>query len=174
MVMANHRSNLDPPLLIAFTPYYLRFLTKKELFFIPFFGWALYLMGQIPIDRKRREKAIRSLQRSRKLLKQPGIAILAFPEGTRSRTEDLLPFKKGGFVFAIENGLPILPVGIGGTGPLLPKGNFLVRPGKVTFVVGEPIPTTQYTLSTKETLMAEVREKLTFLKKEADEILSRN
>jgi 1-acyl-sn-glycerol-3-phosphate acyltransferase len=172
MVMANHRSYLDPPLLIAEAPYYLRFLTKRELFFIPIFGWALYRMGQIPIDRKRKEKAISSLERAETLLNFPGVSILAFPEGTRSRTDDLLPFKKGAFVFAIENKLPILPLWIAGTRPLLPKGSWRLRKGSVTYVVGKPIPTEGFRYEDREKLMEIVRKELLELRKEAENLLS--
>lgn len=171
MIMANHRSYLDPPLLIAETPYFLRFLTKRELFFVPIFGWALYTMGQIPIDRARKERAIASLMRARRLLKVPGISILAFPEGTRSRSDELLPFKKGAFVFAIENKLPILPVWIAGTRPLLPKGSWRIRKGTVAYVVGEPIPTSNHSYETREELMEEVRRQLLLLKPRAEALL---
>jgi 1-acyl-sn-glycerol-3-phosphate acyltransferase len=173
MIMANHRSYLDPPLLIAEAPYYLRFLTKRELFFIPIFGWALYLMGQIPIDRKRTEKAISSLQRARNLLSISGISILAFPEGTRSRTDELLPFKKGAFVFAIENKLPILPLWIAGTRHLLPKGSWRLRKGSVTYVMGNPIPTEGLRYEDREKLMEMVRKELLELRKEAENLLLR-
>lgn len=171
MIMANHRSYLDPPLLISEAPYFLRFLTKRELFFVPIFGWTLFAMGQIPIDRKRKERAITSLKRARRLLKVTGIGILAFPEGTRSRSEELLPFKKGAFVFAIENSLPIVPVWIAGTRACLPKGSWRIRKGKVAYVIGEPIPTSSYRYEQREELMERVRSQLLTLKEQAEKLL---
>lgn len=167
LLMSNHESHLDPPLLIAESSRTLSFLTKKELFHFPIFGWAMKRIGHIPIDRGQRESAQASIEAAAAMVRE-GRAVMVFPEGTRSRTDDLLPFKKGGFVLAIKSGAPIFPIGLAGTRQILPPG-FVIRKhgGPIAVVVGDPIDTRDYTLETKDALMALVRERISALREEA-------
>jgi 1-acyl-sn-glycerol-3-phosphate acyltransferase len=114
LVMSNHQSLYDIPVLFETIGSNLRMLTKKELFDVPLFGNALLHGGFISIDRSNRRAAIRSLDRARELLAS-GTHVWIAPEGTRSRTGALLPFKKGAFYLAFEALLPILPVTLRGT-----------------------------------------------------------
>jgi 1-acyl-sn-glycerol-3-phosphate acyltransferase len=154
--MSNHQSNFDIPVVLGFLPVQFRWLAKTELFKIPIFGRAMRGAGYISIDRSDRPSAFESLRRAAEIIRG-GVSILVFPEGTRSLDGRLKPFKKGGFVLAIEAGVPIVPVAILGTHAIMPKGSLLIRPRDVNLCIGEPIATTAYTLRTKEALMEQVR-----------------
>lgn len=114
LVMSNHQSLYDIPVLFQVAGPNIRMITKQELFEVPIFGKALEAGGFIAIDRSNRHAAIRSLEKARALLAS-GTHVWIAPEGTRSRTGELLPFKKGAFYLALEARLPILPVTLQGT-----------------------------------------------------------
>lgn len=155
--MSNHSSNLDAAVLVAaLKRYQLRWVAKKELVRVPFFGWALKATKHVIIDRSDQRRAIESLRRAQEKISR-GISVIFFPEGTRSRDGTLLPFKKGGFVFAIETGAPIVPVTVNGTGRMLPRGSWRPEPGEVEVIVGKPIEPSRYGPASKEKLMEEVR-----------------
>ena len=154
--MPNHQSNFDIPVLLGHLTVQFRWLAKVELFKIPIFGRAMRKAGYISIDRNNRESAIKSLNVAANKIKS-GVSVLIFPEGTRSRDGKIQPFKKGGFVMAIESGVPIVPVVITGTRSLMTKGKFRVNAGHVTMVIHKPIDTSAYTRETKEALMESVR-----------------
>lgn len=139
ILMSNHQSHYDIPALMQAFPRSLRMVTKTELFKVPIWGGALRASGFIEVDRKNRVRAIASLRRAKESLDR-GISIWIAPEGTRSRTGELLPFKKGGFILAQETGLRILPVGIAGTRAILPaKAADVQRGVRVTVSFGAPI-----------------------------------
>jgi len=154
--MANHQSNFDIPVLLGHLTVQFRWLAKMELFKIPIFGRAMRKAGYISIDRYHRESAFESLKVAANKIKG-GASVLIFPEGTRSRDGNIRPFKKGGFVMAIDSGVPIVPVVITGTRAIMPKGKFRVYPGHVSMVIHQPIGTSTYTRETKEALMESVR-----------------
>jgi 1-acyl-sn-glycerol-3-phosphate acyltransferase len=162
--MANHESWLDIPALLASVPIQVRFLAKKSLFSIPFFGWAIASMGFIPVDRKNRRTAVRSFEEAAERIRR-GRSVLLFPEETRSRDENLLPFQRGGFLIALKAGIPIVPVGIEGARRCLPKYSYLLRPGTITVRYGAPIPTTRRGVAEKGELMAEVRQAIEQLRR---------
>jgi 1-acyl-sn-glycerol-3-phosphate acyltransferase len=157
--MSNHQSNFDIPVVLGYLPVPFRWLAKAELFKIPVFGRAMRGAGYIPIDRSDRPAAIESLRQAAGAVRG-GISVVIFPEGTRSLDGTLKPFKKGGFVMAIEAGVPIVPVALRGTFDIMPKNRLTIRPCEVTMTIGKPIATTGYTLHTKEALMNEVRNAL--------------
>ncbi len=128
LVMSNHQSLYDIPDLFQAVGPNLRMIAKKELFNVPIFGGALEASGFIAIDRSNRHAAIRSLERARNLLAS-GTHVWIAPEGTRSATGELLPFKKGAFHLALESGLPILPVTLQGTRNVLPARGLRSNPG---------------------------------------------
>jgi 1-acyl-sn-glycerol-3-phosphate acyltransferase len=139
VVMSNHQSHLDIPTLFYAVSPGLRMVTKKELFRFPIWGEAMRRSGFIEIDRGNQERAIASLKMARKTLEQ-GVSVWVSPEGTRSRTGALLPFKKGGFMLALEVGARILPVGLAGTRDALPVGAARIRPGQsIGVTVGAPL-----------------------------------
>jgi 1-acyl-sn-glycerol-3-phosphate acyltransferase len=154
--MANHQSNFDIPVLLGHLAVQFRWLAKVELFKIPIFGRAMRKVGYISIDRYDRESAFKSLDVAANKIKS-GVSVLIFPEGTRSRDGKIRPFKKGGFVLAIDSGVPIVPVVITGTRAIMPKGKFRIYPGHVSMVIHKPIDTAAYTRETKEALMESVR-----------------
>jgi len=135
LVMSNHQSLYDIPVLFRVLGPNIRMIAKKELFRVPVFGNALAAAGFISVDRGNRESAIRNLERARSLLAD-GTHVWIAPEGTRSVTGKLLPFKKGGFHLAFTSELPILPVTLSGTREVLRAHGVLSRPGakvRVTF-----------------------------------------
>jgi 1-acyl-sn-glycerol-3-phosphate acyltransferase len=154
--MPNHQGNFDIPVLLAHLRVQFRWLAKAELFKIPIFGHAMRKAGYISIDRYNRKSAIESLEIAANKIKS-GVSVLIFPEGTRSRDGKIRPFKKGGFVLAMESGVPIVPVVIKGTYAIMTKGKFRVNPGHVSMVIHKPIDTSAYTRETKEALMESVR-----------------
>lgn len=140
IVVANHQSWFDVFAMVGYLPVRARFVAKEELERIPFFGSAWVGCGHISMNRDDRAKAIQSLESAGARVREEGLAIILFPEGTRSKDGRLLPFKKGGFVLAIQTGVPILPVGISGSRHIMPKGSFRIRKGEVRIRVGQPIP----------------------------------
>ena len=154
--VANHQSLFDIPALTLAMPTSFRVVTKRELLFIPIFGWALWLAGFIFVDRSDRERAIRSLRRAARKVRR-GTSIVVFAEGTRSPDGRLLPFKKGGFVLALEAGVAIVPVSIQGGAVVLPKGSLRIRPGTIHVTMDAPIDTTTYSGPTKDELIERVR-----------------
>lgn len=154
IVMSNHQSLYDIPVLFASLGISMRMLAKIELFSIPVLGSAMRKAGFVPVDRKNRTRAIESIERARALL-DSGVSVYIAPEGTRSRNGELLPFKKGGFVLAEKTGLPILPVSISGLGRILPAGSKALARGCEVRVVIHPRVSSQGL--TRDELMARVR-----------------
>ncbi len=153
---ANHQSQFDIPVLAVALPYQIRWLAKKSLFQIPFFGWALRAIGYIPVDRENPRKGYASLLAAAEKIKG-GFSVVIFPEGTRSPTGQLLPFKTGGFVLAIKSGKPVVAVAICGTKEIMPKGKLYVRPGRVRVRIFPPIPTKGLSVREKAHLAQLVR-----------------
>ena len=137
--IANHQSFFDIPTLYVGLPFSLSFLAKKELFFIPFFGWGIAAIGHIWIDRENARLARKSITRAIGKLKRRQISLVLFPEGTRSITGEVGEFKRGSFTLAIEAGVPVVPVTVRGTREVLPKRSLLFRPGETTLVIGDPV-----------------------------------
>jgi 1-acyl-sn-glycerol-3-phosphate acyltransferase len=154
--MSNHQSNYDIPVLLGHLPVQFRWLAKIELFRIPLFGYAMKRAGYICIDRSNRESAFESLKKAAGIIRG-GVSVMIFPEGTRSRDGNIGSFKKGGFVLAIESGVPILPVIIRGTFSVMSKNRLLIKPGKVTLEILKPVETTGFTRETKDELMEKIR-----------------
>ena len=136
---SNHESNVDPPVLFRVLHPQLHILYKAELHKFPIMGTIFDIGGFVPVDRRDRDKALASIHRGAASLRA-GNSFLIFPEGTRSRTGHLLPFKKGGFIMAIEAQVPIVPVGIGGSEKAMPKGAKWIKPKKVIVLIGAPLP----------------------------------
>jgi len=154
--MPNHKSNFDIPVLQAYLPVQFRWLAKAELFNIPVFGYAMQRAGYVEIDRSNRAAAIASLDRTANIIKA-GMSVIIFPEGTRSRDNTIRPFKKGGFVVAVDTGVPIVPVIIRGTREIMPKNRIQVKPGRVVIEIKAPVQTSSYSRQTKNDLMEKIR-----------------
>ena len=120
--MANHQSNIDIPVLVrSLSQFQLRWVAKKELLFVPLFGWAMWASKHIVVDRTNRSQAMASLRKAKERI-EGGISVVLFPEGTRSADGQLLPFKSGGFILAVKTQTPIVPIAINGSGALLQRG----------------------------------------------------
>lgn len=138
--MANHQSNIDIPVLVqALGPYQLRWIAKRELLRVPFFGMALWASKHIIVKRSRSKAVAAAIASAREKLNQ-GISVVVFPEGTRSTDGQLLPFKRGGFRLAEQAAVPIVPVTINGSGALMKRGDWRLKSGEVEVVIGEAIP----------------------------------
>jgi 1-acyl-sn-glycerol-3-phosphate acyltransferase len=155
----NHSSNVEPPILYFVLRRLfprLRILYKAELRKLPILVRAFDLAGFVPLERGNREQSLPAIERAAEALRE-GNSFLIFPEGTRSRTGELLPFKKGGFVMAISGQAPIVPVAINGTRDAMRKGSLIIRPVTVTVSFGAPIATAGLTLDDRDRLVATVR-----------------
>jgi 1-acyl-sn-glycerol-3-phosphate acyltransferase len=155
----NHTSNVEPPVLfLALRPLFprLRILYKAELRKLPILTRAFDLAGFIPLERGNREQSLPAIERAAEALRE-GNSFLIFPEGTRSRTGELLPFKKGGFVLALKAQAPIVPVAIKGARAAMRKGSPWIQPVTIQVRFGQPIQTTGLSIDDREQLVATVR-----------------
>jgi 1-acyl-sn-glycerol-3-phosphate acyltransferase len=155
--VANHQSGIDIPLLIAGLPRFLSFIAKKELFFIPVFGWGMAAIGHIWIDRANARKARESISRAVRMIQNDDISLVIFPEGTRSETGEIGEFKKGSFTLPIEAGVDLVPIAIRGTRHVLPKKEMWVRSGTVYLDIGEPLSVANLTRNDKADIAEKVR-----------------
>lgn len=158
VVMSNHQSVYDIPVIFQALPLRLRMVAKHELFRVPLWGRAMHYAGFVSIDRGDRERAKESLQVAKQKMQNEGTSIWIAPEGTRSRTGELGPFKSGGFHLALDAGLRILPVSIVGTFDILRADTTSVTKGAdVRVIVHEPIDPRPYGPERRAELTADVR-----------------
>ena len=157
---SNHVSWYDVYALGKVIPKRYRFVAKKELARIPIFGTAWKAAGHVSVDRSNRASAIQSLEAAGRLLHKDNSSVVIFPEGTRSPTGELLPFKKGAFMLALHTGVDIVPVAVLGTRRIQPKGGWRIRSGKIIVRFGEPVETRRFTEETRDELIAEVRARI--------------
>src|SRR4029077_9306885 len=137
---SNHESNVDPPVLFLTLHPQLHILYKAELHKFPIMGTAFDVGGFVAVERENRERAMESISRGADSLRA-GNSFLIFPEGTRSRSGALLPFKKGGFIMAIQAQVPIAPFAITGARNAMRKGSPIIYPVDVRVRFGEPVET---------------------------------
>ena len=156
---ANHQSNVDPPVLFAALHRRLHILYKAELRRLPVLGRAMEVGGFVAVQRDNRDAAFASIEQAAESIRA-GNSFLIFPEGTRSRTDQLLPFKKGGFVMALRAEAPIVPVAIMGGRASMRKGSAFIRPVHVTVRIGEPIETRGKTPDDRDDIIAAVRHRI--------------
>jgi 1-acyl-sn-glycerol-3-phosphate acyltransferase len=156
---SNHESNVDPPVLFQALDRRLHILYKAELSKLPILGPVLELGDFIPVPRENRDEAFKAIERAAASIRA-GNSFLIFPEGTRSRTDQLLPFKKGGFIMALHAKAPIVPVAVHGGRAAMRKGSWIVRPVNVTVHIGEPVETADMTDDDRDRLIAIVREQI--------------
>src|SRR5262249_28577700 len=158
----NHTSNVEPPVLYdALSGLFprLRILYKAELRKLPVLVRAFDLAGFVPLERGNPEQSLPAIEQAATALRD-GNSFLIFPEGTRSRTGSLLPFKKGGFIMAIKAQAPIVPTAILGARRPMHKGSFVINPVTITVRFGEPVETAGLTLDDRERVVADVRERV--------------
>jgi 1-acyl-sn-glycerol-3-phosphate acyltransferase len=158
--IVNHQSNVDIPVLVqALAKFQLRWIAKKELLRVPFFGWAMWATKHVMIDRSDPQDAFKSLRRARECL-AAGISLVVYPEGTRSKDGKLLRFKKGGFLLAVQTNTPVVPVTVNGSAAALPAGAWRLRPGVIEVTVEEPIPVEGFRPGNLRLLSEQVRKKI--------------
>jgi 1-acyl-sn-glycerol-3-phosphate acyltransferase len=156
---SNHQSNVDPPVLFRALDPRLHILYKAELRKLPVLGRVLEAGGFVPVQRDDRDAAFASIDRAVDSIRS-GNSFLIFPEGTRSRTEALLPFKKGGFVMALKAQAPIVPVAIMGGRDAMRKGSAIVHPVDVTVRIGQPVETRGRDVEDRDEVIAEVKQRI--------------
>jgi 1-acyl-sn-glycerol-3-phosphate acyltransferase len=160
IVMSNHASLYDIPLIFLSFPNTIRMIAKKELTRIPIWRQAMKACEIPIIDRHNPSQAIKDLEVVKEKM-LTGMVIWIAPEGTRSRHGGLNPFKKGGFMLALQTGATIIPVGIRGTGKILPPDTFHFNTGQSAEVhIGEPIEASAFSLAERNRLIAEVRKRI--------------
>ncbi len=161
---SNHESNVDPPVLFRALHRRLHVLFKSELQKLPIFGRVMVAGGFVPVERDRREASMASIDRAAASVRE-GNSFLIFPEGTRSRTDEMLPFKKGGFIMAIKAQAPIVPVAVSGGRAAMQKGSWFVRPVMVRVRIGEPVETAGLEVDDRDELIERVRERIEELRR---------
>lgn len=154
---SNHESALDIWVLVEALPRTVRFVAKRELFRIPIFGWYMRLGGHVPVERSNHARAVQSLRQAAALVRA-GTSLIVFPEGTRSRSGRIQPFKKGPFVVAMQARVPVIPIAISGSGNVTPSQHVAVHPGTIRVAAGDPIDPALFT--DKESLLVEVRRRI--------------
>lgn len=168
IIASNHTSFFDILAFLAWLPVDPKFVAKKELFRLPVFGAAIKAAGHVRIDRENLKEAFHAYAEATKHIVEEKLHVLVYPEGTRTRTGELLPFKKGPFVLAISCQCPVVPAYVHGAFTILPKGHVRIRPHPVRILLGDPIPTTGMTYEDRDRLAAAVRAAMLALKARAE------
>lgn len=169
--MSSHESIFDIMALFIAIPRDVRMLSKVELRRIPILGWSMWMAGFVFIDRKSPAAARRSIDRAAQLVRD-GRSIVIFPEGTRGDGVSLLPFKKGGFLLAIQSGVPVVPIAVRGSAATLPKHTWFPRSGRIEVRIGGPIETADLGVADKEALAERTRLAIVALKEAGEEQLA--
>ena len=153
IMVSNHQSWFDVFALSAYLPVRFRFVAKKELGRIPIYGQAWRACGHVSVDRGDRSAAIEALAQASGEVKDLGLTMVMFPEGTRSPTGELQRFKKGAFVLAIQLQIPLVPIGIVGSRAIMRKGGWKVRAGDITIRFGDPISSEGLAIRDRDALL---------------------
>jgi 1-acyl-sn-glycerol-3-phosphate acyltransferase len=164
VVVSNHESHADV-FLISRLPWEMKWLAKSALFAVPFLGWCLWLAGDVAVKRGAARSARDAMARCARWLAR-GVPVAIFPEGTRSMTDELLPFKDGAFRLAIETGADILPVAVSGTRRALPKHSWKFGTARALVGVGTALCTEGMTMDDVARLKADARAQILALRAE--------
>jgi 1-acyl-sn-glycerol-3-phosphate acyltransferase len=156
VAVSNHESYADI-FLISHLPWEMKWLSKDTIFKIPVMGWMMKMAGDVSVTRSARSSRVEALEQCRDRLARR-VSVMIFPEGTRSKTGDLLPFKDGAFRLAIEAGSPILPMAVAGTRGAMQKGSMLFGRARAEVRVLDPVPTEGLTVADVGALRDRVRE----------------
>lgn len=158
VVVANHESFADI-LLISQLPWEMKWLSKAGLMMIPVLGWTMWAVGDVPVHRGKAASARDAMRACRRRL-DSRVSVMIFPEGTRSRTAEMLPFKDGAFRLALDAGVPILPLAVYGTRQAIAKHDWRIRPTHAVVEVLEPVPTSGLAATDLADLKRRVREQI--------------
>jgi 1-acyl-sn-glycerol-3-phosphate acyltransferase len=167
ILIGNHQSWFDVFAVAANLPKSFHFVAKKELERVMLFGRAWKAAGHISIDRSNQSSAVASLEQAGRQMRKEKSAVVMFAEGTRSPTDDLLPFKKGAFMLALHTGVPIVPFAVAGSRRIFPKGSWRVRPGPIIVRFGRPIPTEGLGPEARDDLMRQVGDEVRAMRDES-------
>jgi 1-acyl-sn-glycerol-3-phosphate acyltransferase len=173
VIVANHASYMDTPVIISSLPLQIRFFAKKGLFSIPFLGWHLRRSGHLEVARGDARASLKSLLEGARIIRERNISVILFPEGGRSE-KSIRPFIEGAAFLAIKAGIPIVPVGLVNTRGILPMHSGLIRPGKVEVHVGDPVDTSAMTVRDRAALTQKLYETVAAMIGEPTEIASVN
>lgn len=166
VIAVNHESFCDILVLLASLPMQVRFLAKRSVFRVPVLGWSIAAAGFVPVDRGERGRSMATVDAALKRLRG-GRSLVVFPEETRTRTGELLPFKQGAALLALRSGLRLLPLGIAGTLRILPRNTLVFRSGPVVLSVGQPIEVSGRPPSDRRGLTRIAREQVEALRQES-------
>jgi len=155
--MSNHQGSYDIFALLGYLPFQFKWLAKKELFSIPFFGWTMAAAGYISIDREGTRETVEAMNKAAQKIRD-GMSVVIFPEGSRSPDGSIQPFKKGGFTLAIKSKIPIIPIAISGSREIMPKDRLTATSGEIRIRMGNPIETRHCSLKDRKFLMEKVSE----------------
>lgn len=164
IIIANHASFFDILALLAWLPVNAKFIAKKELFAIPVLGGAMRASGHVRLDRRNRGQAFSAYENASKEMREKKLTVVVYPEGTRTLTGELLPFKKGAFVFAIEAGAPIVPCYVSGAFGIQPKGSIRVRKSAMHIALAERVPVDGLTVHDRDALLNTVESAMRAMK----------
>ncbi|MFN7135813.1 MAG: lysophospholipid acyltransferase family protein [Myxococcales bacterium] len=174
VLVCNHQSHFDALMLFAHIHKHMRFVAKSDLFKIPIFGQAMRLAGNLRVDRSGSEKDRETLRKAADAVRER-VSIVFFAEGTRSEGGELLPFKKGAAMLAIQAGVPVVPVAVAGTYDILPKHTLRIRGGqRAALFVGRPLPTSGLSGDDRDRLTAETYDAVRALLRQANAAIGRD
>jgi len=165
---SNHSSMFDIWALAAALPGSIRFVAKQEIARYPLLGPAMLAAGHVSIDRTNRPRAIEAYGTAARRIRELGVSTVVFPEGTRSRTGELMPFKNAPFGLAIAAQVPVVPLYVHATFRILPKGAWRLRPQPIRVLVGDAIPTADLTMRDRERLREQARATVEALRARVD------
>ena len=155
--MSNHQGSYDIFALLGYLPFHFKWLAKKELFAIPFFGWTMSAAGYISLDRQGTRETVEAMNQAAQRIRE-GMSVVIFPEGSRSPNGSIQPFKKGGFTLALKSKVPIIPISIAGSREIMPKDRLTASPGEIRIRIGDPIETQSYSTKDRTLLMERVHQ----------------
>jgi 1-acyl-sn-glycerol-3-phosphate acyltransferase len=156
----NHLSLYDTPVVLANIPRQFLFLVNVKYVKMPFLGTHLRRSGHFGVDSNDTRAGLKVMTQAAARIRERGLSVLLFPEGSRSRSGQLQEFKEGVAYIAIKSGVPVVPFALRGTRDVLPIGSGHVRGGEVDFLIGEPVPSAGYTLKEREAFTALLRERV--------------
>jgi 1-acyl-sn-glycerol-3-phosphate acyltransferase len=160
---------MDIPVLLAYLPLQFRFLAKKGLFLIPFLGTHLRRAGHLAVVKDNPRASLKSMTDAARILREPGMSVMLFPEGGRSKDGELQDFIEGAAYIAVKAGVPVIPIAMTGTREVLPMGSLQIMSGIVEMRIGNPIPIANLTMKDRATLTQTMHDRIADLLRSASQ-----